>query len=61
MILVVVRVEDNVLTGSGVSSFPILAELTVFFSLFFKLAALSLEHSFQVWPSLRAVGKGFLQ
>ena len=51
-ILVVVQEEDNVLTSLGVSSFPVLAELSVLFSLFFKLAALSFEHSFQVWLSL---------
>ena len=59
--LVVGRVEDKVLTGLGVSSFSILAVLTVSFSLFLSLAALSFVHTFQVWPSLRAVWKCFLQ
>jgi len=53
----VVQTEDKVLTISGVSSFPIFPALKVFFSLLFpRLAALSFTHSFQVWPSLQAVG-----
>src|SRR5437879_7073748 len=55
-VLCVVLREVEVLTGSDISSFPILAELTALFSFFLRLSALSLWHSFQEWPSLCAEG-----